>query len=122
MNADDEKKLKLIIKTLDTTNLSCYNKQMKTKTYKYDFSFNFRVLKYPALMGDGFGIHEVHYEGKKIVYIHDTQSLVGNDIAELGRELNNRKKAFQSPVLDYSKYFKLRKIKGEKVWCFVEKK
>ena len=95
---------------------------MKTKTYKNPFTFNFRILKYPPLMGDGFGIHEVHYEGKKIVWINDTQSLYGNDHGELRRELNNRKKAFQSPVLDYSKYFKLRKIKGEKVWCFVEKK
>ena len=95
---------------------------MKTKTYKNTFSFNFRILKYPPLMGDGFGIHEVHYKGKKIVWIDDTQSLYGNDHGELRRELNNRKMAFQSPVLDYSKYFKLRKIKGEKVWCFIEKK
>lgn len=73
-------------------------------------------------MGDGFGIHEVHYEGSKIVWINDTQSLYGNDLGELRRELNNRKKALDCPILDYSKYFKLRRIKGEKVWCFVEKK
>lgn len=79
------------------------SKAKKTKTYKYDFSFNFRVYEYPT--HGGFGIHETHYKGKRIIWVEDRpQSIVGWTAKELRAEVRNRALALKAPVLKWSRY------------------
>ena len=72
-------------------------KKKKTKTYKYDFSFNFRVYEYPK--HGGFGIHETHYKGKRIIWVDgNPQSIVGWTPQELRAELRNRAAALKADI------------------------